>query len=118
MSTKYITSSDNTYKKYVTLLNQVGTSGPTPSIVLENTLGSIGFSYVLSGEYLITSGGLFTPNKTVVFTQPTLDNVPQTISIIVRYVDANTLELKTLISGIGYTDNFLNLTPIEIRVYN
>lgn len=55
------------YKVYSAILNQVNADPPT-AVVLENTLGTITFSYEADGFYGINSTELFTSGKTVVST--------------------------------------------------
>jgi hypothetical protein len=61
---KYISSSSNTYKKYVALLNQIGTDDPTVTI-LENTIGDILWTRSNVGQYIGTLTGAFTSGKTI-----------------------------------------------------
>jgi hypothetical protein len=54
------------HKVYRAILTQAGTAAPVATI-LENTLGTVGFSRDDVGSYLITSAALFTASKTQVF---------------------------------------------------
>jgi hypothetical protein len=119
MGTNYITSSNNAYKIYSALLTQTGTADPVPT-VLENTIGNIQWSRDLinAGEYYAVLTGAFTLDKTFYLSQVTTHNSPQTVEIIMNRVDDDTISLKTLLSGSGFTDDFLSNTPIEIKVYN
>lgn len=99
-----------TYRKYVALLTQSGVAVPT-AVVLENTLGgtpTLGRPNI--GEYTITLTGAFTANKTVLFITP---RDGETFGA--RWTDANTITIVTY-SGLS-SDNILNNTTFEIRVY-
>lgn len=105
------------YKVYSALLNQTGEDPPVAT-VLENTIGNIWFTYNYKGNYTISCDNLFIENKTFFLSQTTIDNTPQTISIVIRREDNNNSIIKTILEGSGEDDNWLNNTPIEIRVYN
>jgi hypothetical protein len=104
------------YKSYTALLTQSGTSAPVAS-VLENTIGTVSYSYVGVGEYNINSSELFTVDKTLIFLGPG------------RYTTGVTI-LGTTIGGTSsitiYSRNTSNIgvnglissVPVEIRVYN
>ena len=97
------------YKVYSALISQSGTDAPT-AIVLENTLGTITFTYNNIGKYNILSTGLFIADKT--WTIPTVDNLtPLPISIF----RANT---NNLYLNVESGNDGLYNTSIEIRVYN
>jgi hypothetical protein len=104
------------YKVYTALLTQVGINPPTAT-VLENTIGNITFSYNSIGNYNINSSGLFTLNKTTVFTGMNVENdlgiigfAHNTINTI-PIVTVNVNLLNTSQNGLLYN------SPIEIRVY-
>jgi hypothetical protein len=97
------------YKVYSALISQLGTDAPT-AIVLENTIGTITFSYNNIGQYNILSDGLFITDKT--WTNPTYNDVT-VLPISIFRSNANTLYLNT----VGGNDS-LYKTSIEIRVYN
>lgn len=86
--------------------------------VLENTIGDIWLSYQTDGIYYVNSNGLFIENKTFFLLQNTSDNTPNIVSVIMFKGNNNILTIRTLQSGSGYENNWLNNTPIEIRVYN
>jgi hypothetical protein len=97
-------------------------SGAPVVTVLENTIGNVWFEYIVSGlpgatggEYLVKSDGLFTPNKTVTFGDTYFYNV---VSYWVNYGinDTNGVYIKTYDGNLS--NDVLNNTPIEIRVYN
>lgn len=96
---------------YTALLTQSGTGIPTAN-VLQNTLGgTIQFTRTSTGIYTITSSGLFTANKTMVLIIPTLQVFNWAIA------SESVINLQTLFSG-SPSDDMLENTPIEIRIYN
>jgi hypothetical protein len=100
------------YKVYTALLTQTGTAAPV-AVVLENTLGGdIIWTYQSTGEYLGTLTGAFINNKT--YFSGLADQGTQ---LKVLRVNNDVVNVGTAISGIK-TNGGLNLTPIEIRVYN
>lgn len=105
----------STYKKYVALISQTGTSAPTAT-VLENTLGgTIVWTRTAAGAYTGTLTGAFTNNKTFLLmgTIPYLNNPAY---ILDRSSD-NTVYIQASVNNIQ-SDNLLSNTSIEIRVYN
>ena len=103
------------YKVYTALLSQTGTNAPT-AIVLENTLGTISFSYNGVGDYAINSSALFTADKTVLFIQGSNDGDINS-AIISDKLYHNTSSIINCITS-GSANGTLNKTSIEIRVYN
>jgi hypothetical protein len=100
------------YKVYTALLTQTGTNAPVAT-VLENTLGgNIIWTYSSTGEYLGTLAGAFINNKT--YFSGLAD---QSTQLKVLRFNNDTVNVGTGISGVK-TNGALNLTPIEIRVYN
>jgi len=108
------------YKSYVALITQTGTSAPT-AVELENTIGAISFSYIITGNYRAVSAGLFTLNKTTCMiaqsnSQGTglnycylLDSTSDEDSIVIQ---SKAVDMDT---GV---DSRLMADVIEIRVYN
>jgi len=101
------------YKHYIALLYQTGTSDPT-AYVLENTLSS-GITWVRDavGEYLGTLTGEFTEFKTTVYCNNTFRG-----EILSSRKNNNTIEVYTYDSDGNSQDDALNYSTIEIRVYN
>jgi len=58
-------SGDGSYKSYVALLTQSGTSAPTVTI-LENTLGTIVWTRLSAGNYYGTLSDAFVAGKTII----------------------------------------------------
>lgn len=88
--------------------------------VLENTIGNIFFEYIDIGAYSIGSNNLFTGAKTSVIMATPYDQgdplTPRTYTT--RYQQENLIDLYTLSLAPSPSDNSLNGTFIEIRVYN
>jgi hypothetical protein len=97
------------YKVYSALISQSGTDAPT-AIVLQNTIGTITFTYNNIGQYNILSSGLFTADK--IWTIPTY-NDDTAFEMSILWSNANTLYFNVA-SG----NDSLYKTSIEIRVYN
>lgn len=115
------------YKVYTALLTQSGETAPTV-IELENTLGVTPIlSYNSQGTYQLSATGLFLANKTFVIIGSSFDD-PSSFN---SFVQANRISddvinifvgiLISSVVGENITfqpeDNYLNKTPIEIRVY-
>ena len=114
------TSSTN-YKVYTALLNQTGGNAPVAT-VLQNTLGTISFTYIESGKYSVNSSGLFTLNKTMLMItsfgkfEGGIINTYRFLNTISDNTDSS---LVIYVAGtMGGVNDILVNTPIEIRVYN
>ena len=114
------TSSTN-YKVYTALLNQTGGNAPVAT-VLQNTLGTISFTYIESGKYSVNSSGLFTLNKTMLMItsfgkfEGGIINTYRFLNTISDNIDSS---LVIYVAGtMGGVNDILVNTPIEIRVYN
>lgn len=109
------------YKVYTALLSQSGTDAPVAT-VLENTLGAtITWSYVAVGQYIGTSMGTFTVNKTVIFSGSANDtDVATAMYIMALLGNENTVQIGTFnqLAVPTASDGKLTNTLIEIRVYN
>ena len=104
------------YKVYTALLTQSGEDAPT-AIVLENTIGNIVWTYFNVGSYKGTLSSAFTTNKTFVFINTLLSYDTNTAGVTTFNV--NEVNVTTGVpNGGSPADDQLNLTPIEIRVYN
>jgi hypothetical protein len=111
MATKYITSSNNTYKTYVALLTQTGTDAPVAT-VLENTLGvTPTYTYEGVGQYSIALNGGFTIVKTWQIISS--NNIGSQDKLEIYDNGNDSIWIDTNLS-----DGKLTNTPIEIRVYN
>jgi len=89
--------------------------------VLENTLGNIVFQYSNVGNYIAYSpDDLFTASKTTVTSETFYDvNLEQVISMYPSQIiaDSVTIESRIITTGVN-TDDVLNATLLEIKVYN
>jgi hypothetical protein len=102
------------YKSYVALISQSGTAAPT-AIVLENTIGNIVWARQGFGDYFGTLTGAFPSGKVVCFSNQI--DMP-TMTTILRE-NENVISINTGTPGTNViSDNILNNTSIEIRVYN
>ena len=106
-----------TYKVYTALLTQSGTTAPAAT-VLENTLGTtVTFSYTFAGQYLISFGVAPNFGKTTFLSSPLNADTNNWFLVVNKYTSPTRLELTTRVNGVD-TNNLLNSTFIEIRVYN
>ena len=106
------------YKIYTALLTQTGVAPPVAT-VLENTIGNISFTYDGIGAYLANSNGLFTLNKTFSIIGTSSDGSTSNLVGILSNYSNNTILITSgdAVNGIP-SNEFLQNTPIEIRVYN
>jgi hypothetical protein len=109
------------YKVYTALISQSGTSAPTVT-VLQNTLGTIVWTYASVGSYVGTLSGAFINfNKNWVYLQPASDNAG---AVDVLYIDNTDVTGSTVILN-TYSDttagtpsnNIIEGKCLEIRVY-
>jgi hypothetical protein len=104
------------YKVYSALVSQTGTSAPT-AVILENTLnGTPVFSYVNSGEYLLTLSGAF-PQLKYFSPSPVsyYNSTPGDGVVTYFWFRENDNSVRI---GCIEGDGELNSAPIEIRVYD
>lgn len=113
------------YTVYTALLTQTGT-GPPTATVLQNTLGgTVVWARSSAGLYTATLSGAFAANKTALIISN--NDAPGSNALAqysLRRTDANTLTLSTLGaswqefgSEAPFSDDMLNGTTVEIRVY-
>jgi hypothetical protein len=100
------------YNSYTALLTQTGTSAPVAT-VLENTIGTITITRSGTGEYTITSSGLFTLNKTTFDITPIQGFIKQS-----ALSNINTIVFETRSTSNVASDELLASKKLEIRVYN
>jgi len=87
--------------------------------VLENTIGNVWFTYDSVGNYSLNSSGLFlTQSQNFFLITPTwlvgdAGGYPE-----MQYGGINSALVLTYDNGQSGSDDLLNNTPIEIRVYN
>lgn len=102
------------YKVYTALLTQTGVNAPVATI-LENTLGgTVSYAYNSTGDYVISSSGLFTANKTTISVGINGNGLSFYSSLI---VDVNDIAFSSYDNTITLADVQLANTLIEIRVY-
>ena len=106
------------YKSYCIKLTQTGTSAPTVTYTLENTVGTITWTRNSTGTYYATSSSLFVgPSKCSV--SAFFGSFQASGEKILGYnADANTCVISTTASNGTVTDGLLSNAFIEIRVYN
>jgi len=114
-------SGDGSYKVYIALLTQSGTNAPVPTILV-NTIGNIKWTYSGPGQgtYNGTLNGMFIANKTFFMINKSRGSGKQ--FSLYRTSD-DEIEIRTEVFDGGVptftaSDNVLNKTSIEIRVYN
>ena len=109
------------YKVYTALLTQDDDNPPT-AIVLENTIdGIITFNYLSPGFYEIINSNTWDSNKIwyLIGGLGNIDSLPSGFPCF-RFIgfEGTSLIVYTYNNGLDVpTNNILNLTPIEIRVY-
>lgn len=113
---EYISGVVKPYKVYTALLTRTGAT-VDPPIVLENTLGTITFSYDQLGIYYINSSGLFTSNKTTVFVGNNSFGLFGNTLGASRMDNNRVAIVQTTTSGTNDED-WIEPVSIEIRVYN
>jgi len=108
---------DPPYYRYTALLNQSGTADPTVD-VKESSFGDILWTRVGPGDYIGTIQnydiGTILPSEIIVIVSNTIFNC--LISALYQ-VTNNTIVINTTQIGVGFADNLLFYTPIEIRYY-
>ena len=107
------------YKVYTALLTQTGTDAPVAT-VLENTLGNVWFQYSDIGIYTILIPE-FDITKTYYSCGGMGDSTQvDAASKIIMFSnsDSGSLQINTYNNSPSISNNILNKTPIEIRVYN
>jgi len=108
---------DPPYYKYTAVLNQTGTADPTAD-VKEGSFGEILWVRNNPGEYLgfiqnWELGAILGSELTVMINNVTFDGV-----ISAQYTPTNnTIDVYTTQIGVGFVDNYLINTTIEIRYY-
>jgi len=111
------------YKVYTALLTQSGTNAPTATI-LENTIGTVTFTYLSTGNYRITTPGGFikaktwlTPVNASAFDQNTNSNLVFSMMDDGSTYNELILGTETGWLDLNHSNGLLDSFPIEIRVY-
>jgi hypothetical protein len=103
------------YKVYTALLSQTGTNAPVATVLENNLGGTVVWTRYGPGGYSGTLTGVFTSLKTWSTISGNY-NTPNSFLRLNR-TDLNSMSIVTE-SGTSTSDNILELTSIEIRVYN
>jgi hypothetical protein len=108
---------DPPYYSYVALLNQTGTANPTVD-VKESSFGDIDWVRNGAGDYegYITKWDATTilPSEIVVMVS---NSIYDCLISALYQVTNNSIVINTTQIGVGFADNLLFYTPIEIRYY-
>ena len=111
------------YLVYTAILSQSGTNAPV-AVILQNTLGTIVYSYNGPGSYTGTLTGAFTNLKTAIFLSPSYSDVSASNDYLdvvsVTRASADTINIYTGgVTALGSRDseNSVLFHQIEIRVY-
>jgi len=108
---------DPPYYRYTAILNQSGTSAPTAD-VKESSFGDIVWVRNNPGEYLgiiqnWELGAILGSELTVMINNVTFDGI-----VSAQYTPTNnTIDVYTTQIGVGFVDNYLVNTTLEIRYY-
>lgn len=103
------------YRVYTALINQSGTTLPSVTTVLENTLGgTVTFEYVSPGIYNAVLIGEFTANKTIA----TLDGGTLNQVFKAARLSNDRVRLVTYDTSGATANDQMGVTTLEIRVYN
>jgi len=118
--TAWVTAGAKPYKILTGNLTQTGTGAPTFTI-LENTTGvTYTTAYTGVGLYTLTanSGTPFTANKTQAFIGGNVASVGGDNYFMNTSINSTTvIGISSGSYGIGFNDDILSNTPIEIRIY-
>ena len=107
-------SGASSYRVLTGLITQTGTSAPTIKI-LENTLGVTPvWSYQSTGNYKFTSNGLFTLDKTIVFSSDGSGNVGTSLNFTCTL---NYIHLYSSLN-LSFADSLFSDSAFEVRIYN
>ena len=101
--------------------NQVLYNTAAPVVtVLENTIGNVWFTYNDVGSYFINSNDLFTLNKTIgfiTFNDCCASGIGDKPFLAINPSTINYIYTSSALNGVS-TDNVIQNTSIEIRIYN
>jgi hypothetical protein len=116
----FFVANQTTNLPYTVSLELLSNTGAPVVTVLENTIGNIWFGYGAVGNYFVYSPSieaLFPIGKTVSFIGSVGDDVASASYGFLRPVSSDIFFILTKDFS-SDSDNQLNNTPIEIRVYN
>ena len=102
------------YDSYAVSLSQTGTNAPTETYIFENTIGAIVWTYNGVGIYIGTLASAFPIAKTFLL----INQNKAGKKITLEQISASQVKIFTLTDAGVNENDVLNLTSIEIRVYN
>jgi len=103
-----------TYKEYVAIISQSGTSDPTASVLTALDVGTIVYARTGVGVYTATLSSAFTANKT--FVQANISDVTDPFVVVAELTSTSVITLNTMEAA--YTNIDLNGSLfLTIRVY-
>ena len=104
----------STSKMYKAIIDQVSTSAPTTTLLIQNTIGILSWSRVSTGYFSLQSESpLFTTDKTF-FYQPSPKDVG--VELVIRQISEYEIRVYTYNGG-TLTDGLLTKANIHIEVY-
>lgn len=105
------------YKMYWALLNQVGSSAPTATVLFNNTGKDITYSFISQGVYGVTVPG-FNQAKTVMEVEPYGEDLAVTTASGGSAVDMKIVAYNAFSPAGGPQDDYLQNTPIKIYIFD
>jgi hypothetical protein len=112
----YILYSTPSYKSYVAMITQSGTSAPVATVMKNELSAPIVFTRGGGGVYIGTLAGAFTANKTYA----TISQTSYQATAIIGFYpgNINIFQISVLTSAPAGIDSEINQAMLEIRVYN
>ena len=119
----YFVATGTTPNTWGTYGNLIFNTGAPVATVLENTIGDVWFEYFGDGQYKLKTSIEILNDKlysTILLFSIGLDGLEETYRNSIYHYDNNTIAINTQRNDGNWVliNNFLNNTPIEIRVYN
>lgn len=107
------------YKVYTAFITQSGTDDPTVTVLQNNLGGNIVWTRDNTGRYIGTLAGAFPENKTWALPASGSDDADTIAWVkILRNFNNNEILITSFDNTTVHSDGILQMTPIEIRVYN
>ena len=119
--TYFVATSDGEPTTWGSLGLSFNLGAPTISLLLENTIGNVWFTYQTDGYYLINSDNLFTANKTVSLNDQTRcydAGDGEFYNLIIQPDTPSLMQMITKDDDNVDVNGMLLVKTIEIRVYN
>lgn len=101
------------HKIYKAIFSQSGTSAPSVTYLINNTVGTVNITRQSAGTYRITTEGLWTASRCFI-NHPKISDVNH--SIVIKRTNTNYISILTYDSG-TLSDGILDETNINIEVY-